>query len=101
MARRRATGIGFMILWLTFWTAAILVALWSMGHAALAGEPAAALFLAVWLVAAAFGLVSGARRLRALLLDEPTPRPPLRNHRWNDGVDPSPAPPPPPTDGRP
>lgn len=108
MARRRAVGIGFMILWLTFWTAAIFVAVWSMGRAALTGEPAAAVFLAVWLAAAGFGFVSGARRLRALLLKQPQVRPPSRNHRWNDGVDdPAPArdapagtapPPPPPPD---
>lgn len=84
MARSRAVGIGFMILWLTFWTAAILVAVWSMGSAALSGQPAAAVFLAVWLVAAGFGFVSGARRLRALLLDQPPPTRPSRNHHWND-----------------
>lgn len=99
--RRRAAGIGFMILWLTFWLAAILVALWSMGSAALDGEPAAAAFLAIWTVAAGFGLVAGARRLRARLLNQPAERPAFRNHRWNDGIEPADAtpgdaPPPPP-----
>ena len=107
--RRRATGIGFMVLWLTFWLAAILVAIWSMGRAALAGEPAAAIFLAIWTVAAGFGLLNGARRLGALLLDDPTPARPSRNHRWNDGIDAGPTPyptpgtvppPPPPADSQ-
>ena len=81
MPRDRA-GIGFLAVWLTFWAAAILVAVWHMGAAALAGELVPALFLAIWLAAAGFGLWSGARRLKALLLDEKRPHRAHRNHRW-------------------
>ena len=38
-----------------FWTAAILVAVWSFGAAALGGELAPALFLVVWVGVAGFG----------------------------------------------
>lgn len=100
-------GSAFLLLWMTFWLAAILIAVWTMGAAALAGEPAAAIFLFVWIGAALFGLVSAGRSLKALVLGErPAPRP-HRNHGWNDGLDapvPAPAaraeevPPPPPAD---
>ena len=53
-----------MIVWLVFWTSAILVALWHLGGAALAGEPAAALVLAIWLAAAGFGPRRGPRASR-------------------------------------
>ena len=104
--RRRAVAIGFMILWLTFWLAAMLIAVWSMGREALDGQPAAAVFLAVWTLAAGFGLLNGARRLRGLLADDPAPPRPVRNHRWDDGIDAAPVPdaippsPPPPDPGQ-
>jgi hypothetical protein len=90
MARSRSdrVAIGFTIVWMTFWTSAILVAIWTLGAAALSGEPAAALILAVWLAAAVFALVSVGRRLQHLLLGTPRPRRSGRNHRWNDGIDP-------------
>lgn len=80
-----------MILWLVFWTAGILVALWTFGGLVLEGEFAVMLPLGIWLAAAGFGLVSGARRLRQLLLREPVP--PRRNprHRWDDGMATPPA----------
>ncbi len=96
MRRRRPdkAGSAFLILWMTFWLAAILIALWTMGAAALSGEPVAALILLVWVGAAVFGLISAGRSLRALLLGErPEPRV-SRNHGWNDGLDRA-APPPP------
>ncbi len=92
MARRgrpEKAGSAFLILWMTFWLAAILVAAWTMGAAALSGEPAAAIVLLVWIGAALFGLVSAGRSLRAALLGERPRRTPLRNHQWNDGLDPS------------
>jgi hypothetical protein len=97
-------GSAFLVLWMTFWLAAILIAVWTMGAAALAGEPMAAIVLLVWVGAALFGLVSAGRSLRALLLGERPQRRPHRNHRWNDGLDPAAppepaagdAPPPPP-----
>ena len=82
-------GIGFTILWLTFWAAAILVAIWSFGAAAFEGELAPALFLVVWVGFACFALVSVSRGLmRRLLGLKPPPRGPGRNHAWNDGIDP-------------
>jgi hypothetical protein len=87
--RRDRVGIGFTILWLTFWAAAILVAIWSFGAAALGGEPAPALFLVVWVGFAGFALASVARGLvRRLLGLRPPPRGPGRNHVWDDGIDP-------------
>jgi hypothetical protein len=85
--RRRWAGVGFMIVWLTFWTAGILVAVWHLGAQALAGEPAAAVFLVVWLAAAIFALRNGALQLKALLMNEKTPARPHRNHAWRDGMD--------------
>lgn len=79
-----------MVVWLTFWAAGILVAAWHLGGEALAGEPAAAVFLAVWSAAALFALRNGALHLRALLLDEKAAPRPLRNHAWRDGMDDSP-----------
>ena len=75
-----------MVLWMVFWTAAILVAVWHDGRrGAGVASRAAALFLVVWVGAAGFGLVSAARQLVRLLLGErPAPRP-VRNHRWDDG----------------
>jgi hypothetical protein len=96
-------GSAFLVLWMTFWLAAILIAVWTMGAAALSGEPAAAIFLLVWVGMALFGLVSAGRSLRALLLGERPGRRPHRNHGWNDGLDAAgpPAPPPPPPADRP
>lgn len=89
--RRRWSGIVFLAVWLTFWTSAILVAAWQMGAEALAGEPAAAVFLALWVAAAGVALVGGARRLKALATDERAPPRPARNHAWHDGMDDPPA----------
>ena len=101
MRRGRPDGKGsaFLVLWMTFWLAAILIAVWTMGEAALSGEPAAAIFLFVWIGVALFGLVSAGRSLRALVIGE-RPEPRLRrNHGWNDGIDtPGETPPPPPAD---
>ena len=80
-------GSAFLVLWMTFWLAAILTAVWTMGAAALSGAPMAAVVLLVWIGAALFGLVSAGRSLRALLLGERPERRPHRNHRWNDGLD--------------
>lgn len=75
-----------MILWLVFWTAGILVALWTFGGLVLDGEFGVLLPLGIWLVAAGFGLVSGARRLRQLLLREPVVPRSNPRHRWDDGM---------------
>jgi hypothetical protein len=87
MRRHGRVGAGFLVIWLTFWTSAVLVAVWHMGGAALFGEAVPAVFLAIWLAAAGFGLWSGARRLQRLLLGEERRRAPFRGHRWHDGFD--------------
>lgn len=105
--RPQWAGSAFLIVWMTFWLAAIVVAVWTMGEAALSGEPAAAIVLLVWVGAALFGLVSAGRSLKAALLGERPERTPHRNHRWSDGLDAGgpgpdetpPPPPPPPSDG--
>jgi hypothetical protein len=74
---------------MTVWLAAILIAVWTMGEAALSGEPGATIVLLLWVGAALFGLASAGRSLRALLLGERAAPRPLRNHRWNDGLDPA------------
>ncbi|PZQ46701.1 MAG: hypothetical protein DI556_19585 [Rhodovulum sulfidophilum] len=90
MPRRRSRSewfsIGFMTLWLILWGGAMILAFVAMGGAALGGEPAALIFLAIWLTAAGFGLYNGARRLWQLLTGEgPVRRPPV-NQPWNDGM---------------
>jgi len=92
MARGRSgtVGIGFLAVWLVFWAAAILTALWYMGDAALRGEPGAVVFLLVWLGGAGFGLWNGARRLVRLMMEGEAPPKPIRDHTWEDGIDPPP-----------
>jgi hypothetical protein len=90
VGRSRWVPIGFMIVWLTFWASAILVAVWHMGSAALGGEPEAVIFLVVWIAAAGFGLWNGGHHLKRLLFDEKAPPRPVRNHGWNDGFDDTP-----------
>lgn len=77
-----------MAVWLTLWTAGILVVLWLLGADALRGEFGAAPFLLVWLGFAALGLYAGLRRLQALTgLGRPAapPRPPAPE-AWRDGL---------------
>jgi hypothetical protein len=88
MARGRS--VGFLVVWLVVWTAAILTAVWYMGAAALRGEPGAAVFLLVWLGAAGFGFWNAARKLVRLLTVGEEPRRPLRHHEWDDGIEPPP-----------
>jgi hypothetical protein len=70
---------------MTGWTAAMLTAVWYAGGGALSGEPAAAVYLLVWLAAAGFALLSAARRLEARLLGGKAPPRPNRRHTWDDG----------------
>lgn len=95
--RARRVSIGFMVIWLIVWGAAMLVAVWALGGEAWSGNLAAAAFLAIWLAAAGFGLVNGIRRLVGLAMGEPVTSRRLRPNQWNDGMDPTdPAPSPPP-----
>ena len=68
------------------WGAGIIVAIYVLGGAVLGGELIAALVLLAWLGGAGFGLLSAARRLKALLLREPRARRRgFGDHRWSDG----------------
>lgn len=111
----RRGPIVFMAIWLTLWSAAILVVLWMLGGAALSGDLGAAPFLLLWLGFAGLGLYAGLRRMRVLLglAGPPAPPPPVpsRPGRWEDGLAPGTgnggsvapagaAPPPPPPEAR-
>ena len=80
-----------MIIWLVFWAAGILIVVWGLGSAVLAGDVEAGVVMGIWLMAAGFGLVAGGRRLRQMLLREPQPLKPARNHRWMDGFEDDPG----------
>jgi len=86
MPRTRTRGekfaIGFMIVWLVFWGAGILVVVFGFGAAVLGGDMLAVLMMALWLAAAGFGLWSGSRKLRQLLMEGASPPRPARNHEW-------------------
>jgi hypothetical protein len=86
--RRDWPAIGFLAVWMVFWAGGILTAFWHLGAAALDGEAAPAIFLAVWLAAAGYGLWSAARQLLRLLLGIRAPRRSIRDHHWEDGIDP-------------
>ena len=85
--RRDRAGIGFLIVWIVFWTAAILIAAWRLGGAAGQGDASAAVVLAIWLAAAGFGLWNAARRLKQLLTNAPPKSRPNARHRWEGGID--------------
>lgn len=86
--RRNRGGVVFMAVWLTFWTASILVVLWMVGAAAFRGDYGAAPFLLVWLAFAAFGLYAGVRRMQTLLgvARAPDPPAPSARHGWTDDL---------------
>ncbi len=92
LTRNEKVSIVFMIVWLIFWAGGMMIMVVALGGAAMAGDFAALGFMAIWLVAASFGLVSGARSLRRLLLrDGPVKRPPV-GQPWNDGMTERPRP---------
>jgi hypothetical protein len=90
MPRLRPRGekiaIGFMVVWLVFWSAGILVVIYGLGAAVLGGDPIAVLMMALWLAGAGFGLWSGSRKLRQLLMERETPSRPARNHEWTGDI---------------
>lgn len=86
--RGRTVSIGFMVVWLIFWAAAILVAVWALGGSAWSGDLGAAVFLAVWISAAGFGLAQGIRRLVGLVRGDPVTIRRLRPNVWKDGMGP-------------
>lgn len=86
--RGRKVSIGFMVIWLIFWAAAIFVAVWALGGSAWSGDLGAAAFLAIWIGAAAFGLAQGIRRLVGLARGDPVTIRRLRPNTWKDGMGP-------------
>jgi hypothetical protein len=77
-----------MAVWLTLWTAAILIVIWMLGGVLLSGDLGLAPFLLVWLGVAVLGLWSGFRRLQRLTR-EPGPRAPSDRHVWRDDLPPA------------
>jgi len=84
--RREKIAIGFMILWIVFWTACMFIVLYGLGMALLARDMAPVAFMLFWLAAATFGLSKGIRTLRNLMLDGIGPHAAARNHNWKDEV---------------
>ncbi|WP_297974058.1 hypothetical protein [uncultured Amaricoccus sp.] len=89
--RRRWLDAAFVVVWMILWTAAILIAVWMLGAAALEGELGAAVTLVVWVGAAGFGLYSAGRGLVQTLVTGKPRRPNRR--RWDDGMPPPSEPP--------
>lgn len=86
--RGRRVSIGFMVIWLIFWGAAIFIAIWALGGSAWSGDFGAAIFLVIWIAAAGFGLAQGIRRLVGLASGGPARKRRLRPNEWKDGMDP-------------
>ena len=90
MPRSRSRGekvaIGFMIVWLVFWCAGILVVIFGLGSAVVGGEPLAVLIMTIWLAAAGFGLWSGSRKLRQLLMHGDSPPRTTGRHEWTGDI---------------
>lgn len=85
--RREKIAIGFMILWIVFWTACMFIVLYGLGAALLAGDLTPAAFMLFWLMAATFGLSKGITTLRKLLFEGLGPPAPAGNHGWNDDME--------------
>ena len=66
----------------------LLIVLYGLATALLGGDLAAAAFMAIWLLAAGFGLTMGVRKLIQLLRSGRQPRPGIRTHVWNDDTPP-------------
>lgn len=83
---REKVAIGFMVVWVVFWTAGMLIVLYGLVSALLAGDMTAAGFMGIWLVAAGFGLAMGLRKLVQILRHGRTRPEGARNHDWKDGT---------------
>jgi len=86
--RPKRASIVFMAVWLTFWSAAMLIVTWLLGGMLLEGDYAAAPFLVIWLGAAGLGLHAGLRKMQRMLgLARPAPpRPAAKPRAWRDGM---------------
>lgn len=79
-------AIVFMIAWIIFWAAGMLIVIYGLVTALLASNLTAAGFMAIWLVAAGFGLSMGVRKLVQILRHGRSAPEGARNHEWRDGT---------------
>lgn len=85
--RREKIAIGFMILWVVFWTACMFIVIYGLVMALWARDMGPVAFMLFWLAAASFGLSKGLAVLRQLLTEGLPQAAPARSHDWNDGTD--------------
>ncbi len=85
-SRKKVISITVTAVWMVFWLAGMIVATYVLGRQALGGEIVAGVFLAIWLVGAAFGLRAAARSLIALMMGTEAPRRGQASgrHGWSD-----------------
>lgn len=91
-SRREKFAIGFMIVWIIFWTACMFVVIYGLVMALIARDTTPAAFMLFWLMAATFGLSKGIRALRQILLDGLGTPGPAGDIDWKDDRDRSDAP---------
>ncbi len=86
-SRRKVASIAVTAVWMVFWLAGMIVAIYVLGRQALGGELFAGVFLVVWLAGAALGLRAAARSLIALMMGTEAPRRTRarKGHTWSDG----------------
>jgi hypothetical protein len=88
--RRKPVSIAFLVVWIVIWTAGMILAVYTIGGAALEGAIAPAVFLVVWLAVAGLGLYNAGRRLAEMLLGErlraDPPRRESGRHEWRDDM---------------
>ena len=89
--RRSKVAIGFMIVWLVFWGAGILIVLYGLARAIGSGSFAGMAMMTVWLAAAVFGLVAGIRKLRSLVLPSEAQERSRPAPAWRDAEEPRPS----------
>lgn len=90
-SRKKVVGITVTAVWMVFWLAGMIVAVYVLGGQAVGGEIVPAIFLIVWLGAAALALRAAGRSLVARLTEPEAPRRTRaqRGHGWSDGFPPS------------
>ena len=90
-SRKKVVSVAVTAIWMVFWLAGMIVAVYVLGRQAMDGEIVAVVFLVVWLGAAALGLRAAARSLVALLMrhEAPRRRPVGGRHGWSDGFPPT------------
>ena len=86
LTRNEKISIAFLIVWMIFWAGGMMIMVVALGGAAMAGDLAPLVFMAVWLVAAGFGLASAGRKLRQLLMRDGPLRRPSADQPWHDGM---------------